>query len=66
MSNWYYTHLGRVFGDRIRMLYTYTNSLIVHVQTEDIYADMAQHANLFDTSNYSADHFIYSVTDKKV
>ena len=47
------------------MLYTDTDSLIVHIQTDDIYADMAQHADQYDTSN-PADHFLHSNANKKV
>ena len=50
------------------MLCTDTDSLIVNVQTYDVYADMAQHADRYhyDTSNYPEDHFLHSSANKKV
>ena len=48
------------------MLYTDTDGLIVHVQTDIIYADMAQHTDQYDTSNYPADQFLHSIANKKV
>ena len=66
MYVWNNYHLWKVYGDRVRMLYTDTDSLIVNVQTYDVYADMAQHADQYDTSNYPADHFIRSNVNYKV
>ena len=48
------------------MLYTGTDSLIVHIKTDDNYADVAQHADQYDTSNSPADHFLHSNANKKV
>ena len=48
------------------MLYTDTDSLIVHIQTDDICADMAQHADQYDMSNYPSDRFLHSNANKKV
>ena len=48
------------------MLYTDTDSLIVHVETEDVSADMLLDSDLYDTSNYPSDHPLYSTANKKV
>ena len=66
MYDFYYNHLKKNYGDKIRLLYTDTDSVIIHVQTEDIYADMLKHADLYDTSNFPEDHPLYSTTNKKV
>ena len=42
--DWFYNHLKKVYGDRVRMLYADADSFIVYVQT-DIYADIVQHAD---------------------
>ena len=60
MYDWYYNHLKNTYGNRVQMLYTDTYSLIMHIKTDDIYADMAQHADQYDTSNYPADRFLHS------
>ena len=66
MYDFYYNHLKKNYDDKIRLLYTDTDSLIVHVQTEDIYADMQANISDYDTSNYPADHPLFSNTNKKV
>jgi len=48
------------------LLYTDTDSLLVEIQTEDIYADMAKNSDLYDTSDYPKDHPLYSTKNKKV
>ena len=66
MYDWYYSHLKNVYSDRARLLYTDTDSLIVHIKTDNIYADMAQHADQYDTSNYPTDHVLHSTVNDKV
>ena len=66
MYDFYYNHLKKLYTHNIRLLYTDTDSLIVHVQTEDIYADMSLNADLYDTSNYPAGHPLFSNTNKKI
>ena len=66
MYDFYYNTLKTRYGDKIRLLYTDTDSVIIHVQTEDIYADMAQNLDDYDTSNYPADHPLFSNTNKKI
>ena len=41
MYGWYYNHLKVQYGDRAELLYTDTDSLVLEVQTEDVYADIA-------------------------
>ena len=62
----FYNTLKARYGDKIRLLYTDTDSLIVKVDTEDIYADMSLNADLYDTSNYQSDHPLYSDQNKKI
>ena len=38
--------------------------LFYKFQTEDLYQDMARNKELFDTSNYPKNHFIYSETNR--
>ena len=66
MFDFYYGRLKPLYGDKIRMLYTDTDSLIVHVETEDVYADMMLDSDLYDTSNYATDHPLYSSANKKI
>ena len=59
MYDFYYNTLKARYGDKIRLLYTDTDSLIVHVQTDDLYKDMAQNLDDYDTSNYSPGHPLF-------
>ena len=66
MYDFYYNTLKARYGNKIRLLNTDTDSLIVKVDTEDIYADMSLNADLYDTSNYPAHHPLFSTANKKV
>ena len=66
MYDFYYNHIKAKYTDRVQLLYTDTDSVIIHVQTEDIFADMAEHRDQYDTSNYLPDHPLFSDTNKKV
>ena len=48
------------------LLYTNTDSLVLEIQTDDVYADMRRIAGQYDTSNYPKDHPLFSSAKKKV
>ena len=64
--DFYYNTPKARYGDKIRLLYTDTDSLIVKVETEDIYADMQDNISDYDTSNYQPSQPLYSTANKKV
>ena len=66
MYNFYYDHLKARYGPRCDLIYTDTDSLLLHIQTDDVYEDMKEDKHLYDTSNYPKDHPLYDVTNKKV
>ena len=66
MYDFYYNTLKARYGENVRLLCTDTDSLIVKVDTEDIYADMSLNADLYVTSNYAPGHPLYSDQNKKV
>lgn len=66
MYDFYYTHIKALYGDRARMLYTDTDSLVLQLTTDDLYADMAQQLHSYDTSNFPQDHPLHSQINKKV
>ena len=68
MYNFYYNVMKAQFSDKLRLLYTDTNSLIMEIKTEDFYSDVK--TNLiaeFDTSDYPKNN-IYNMplVNKKV
>ena len=66
MYDFYYNTLKARYCDKIRLLYTNTDSLIVKVDTDDLYKDMLESAAIYDTSNYSPGHPLYCDQNKKV
>ena len=66
MYDFYYNHLKARYGPRCELIYTDTDSLLLHIQTEDMYKDMKANSWHYDTSNYPKDHSLYDVRNKKV
>ena len=62
----YYNHLKKEYGDKVRLLYTDTDSVVIYVSAEDLYEDMRKNMQLYDTSNFPEDDPLYSTTNKKV
>jgi len=67
MYDFYYNVLKEKYGDKIRLLYCDTDSLIIEVKTNDFYQDMKNDINHYDTSDYPLDN-IYNIplVNKKV
>ncbi|CAI6362905.1 unnamed protein product [Macrosiphum euphorbiae] len=68
MYDYHYNVMQKHYGDRIKLMYTDTDSLVYHVQTEDFYVDLAANHNLLDrmdTANLPSDHPCYVAERKK-
>ena len=53
MYEFWYDYLKPKYGDRVKLCYTDTDSLIIHIITEDFLADIFDDVERwFDTSNY--------------
>ena len=59
----FYTRNGHC---RAKLLFTDTDSLCYHIETEDVYADIRLRPDLYDFSNFPKDHPNYSKTNEKV
>jgi len=66
MCKFYYEYLKPKYGNRCRLLFTDTDSLGCEIQTQDLYQDMAQNIDLFDTSNFDPSHPLYSTHNHRV
>ena len=66
MYDYYYNTLKKTYGNLVKMCYTDTDSVIIHVTTADISADMLQNLDEYDTNNYPSDHPLFSTANKKV
>ena len=66
MYDFHYGHIQPRYGASARLLFTDTDSLAYHIRTPDVYKDMAERLELFDTSEYPRDHFCYSAVNATV
>ena len=54
MVDYWYNQMKPRYGDKARMLYTDTDSFVMELETDDLYADMVRDGHLYDTSNYKS------------
>nr|DAC81386.1 TPA_asm: PolB [Parasteatoda house spider adintovirus] len=66
MYEFHYNHIRNKYGEKAKLLFTDTDSLCYHIETEDIYHDMRENIDLYDTSDYPKHHFLHSEVNKKV
>jgi DNA polymerase type B, organellar and viral/Recombination endonuclease VII len=63
----YYDVIKSFYKDRVSVIYTDTDSLVLYIKTEDLYADLEKHFKSdLDTSNYPKDHPLYDPKNNKV
>jgi len=62
----FFYELKKKYGSKVELLYTDTDSLLIIIETEDVYEDMKNHTGLYDTSDYPKDHPLHLNTNKKV
>ena len=65
MYEFFYNHLKVRYGQKCELICTDTDSLILDIQTEDVFKDMQEYPWLYDTSNYPKDHLLYNDRNKK-
>ena len=66
MYDFFYNHLKKQYGPKCELLYTDTDSLLLEIETDDVYKDIAANQFLYDTSDYPKDHPLHSNSNKKV
>jgi len=66
MYKFFYDYLTPKYGYKCKLLFTDTASLCCHIQTEDLYADMAENIEHYDTSNFATTHPLYSLQNQRV
>ena len=66
MYEFWYNYLKVKYGDKIKLIYTDTDSFVIEVETDDIYKDMYDDKHLYDFSYYPTYHPNYSLNNKKV
>ena len=65
MYDFHYNYVKKRYGDRSRLLFTDTDSLMYQVDTEDVYKDLEENKELFDNSEYPKDSPYYDATNAK-
>ena len=66
MYDVYYNQLKKQYGEKCDVLYTDTDSLLLHIETDDVYRDMEKHIDLYDTSDFPKEHYLHNTKNKKV
>ena len=66
MYDFHYSYIKAKYGLKAKLLFTDTDSLCYEIETVDIYQDMLNDAQHFDTSDYRKDHPLYNTVNKKV
>ena len=64
MFDFYYNQLKKQYSC-CNLLYTDTDSFILRTETDDVYKDIKDNQDQYDTSNYKKDHFLFSNENKK-
>ena len=62
----HYDYFKNKYDNGSRLLFTYTDSLMYEIQTEDIYEDFRINKEMFDFSNYLNRSKYYNVSKKLV
>ena len=56
MYDFHYNYMKQKYGDKAKLLFTDTNSLMYEIETPDFYEDISANVkDKFDTSNYPSD-----------
>ncbi len=66
MYDFHYNIMKKKYGDRIKLLFTDTDSLCYEIQTDDLYKDFEEEKDLYDFSELPKDHILFDSKNKKV
>ena len=66
MFAFHYDKIKQRYGDNAKLLMIDTDSLVYYIKTTDIYEDMLQDQEAYDTSEYPTSHKLFSVKNKRV
>ena len=65
MYKFWYDYLKVKYVNKINLIYTYTDSFVLEINTDDAYEDMKNDNHLFDFSEYDKNHECYNIKNKK-
>ena len=55
MYEFHYDYIKNKYGNKSKLLFTGTDSLVYQIKTDDVYEDFSNNKGMFDFSNYSDD-----------
>ena len=66
MYDFHYNYIKNKYGPKAKLLFTDTDSLYYEIETKDIYKELWEDKQLFDSSDYPKDSLYFSAENKKV
>ena len=66
MYKFWHDYLKVKYGDKVKLLYTDTDSFILEIFTDDVYEKMKNDNHLFDFSEYQKDLKCYDLKIKDI
>ena len=66
MFAFHYDKIKQRYGDNAKLLMTDTDSLVYYIKTKDVYEDMLQDQDAYDTSEYPTSHKLFNIKNKRV
>ena len=64
MYDFHYNYTKKKYGDRAKLLFTYTDSLTYKIEAEDVYKNFWNDKDMFDNSDYPENSPYYSNANK--
>jgi hypothetical protein len=58
MYDFWYNYIKCKYRNHAKLCYTDTDSLIIKIETEDVYADMIENADFYDFSDYPENYLL--------
>ena len=66
MYDFHYNYIKEKYGDKVKLLFTDTDSLTYEIEAKDVYQDFWNDKDRFDNSDYSENSPYFDKTNKKV
>ncbi|KAK3106934.1 hypothetical protein FSP39_003319 [Pinctada imbricata] len=66
LFRYHYLYMRKKYGEKAELLFTDTDSLMYHIETNDVYNDMLENKELFDLSNFPEDHPLFDASKKAI
>ena len=66
MYQFHYEYMKKKYSANAKLIFSDTDSLCYEVKTRNIFQDMLEDADLFDTFEYTQNHPLHSIRNKKV